>query len=158
MFSKLKDKQKAKEDDKEDESGNVIDILTQYLAGMLGIGTCAIVFSQVCSKQFLLLVYSSTWTTPSCVAIMQGYCIYLMFMSLNGMAEAFAYGLANSTVLSKLQGMLMFNSILYVGSVVVLSTKFGIIGLIWANCLNMFVRATCSLYISLESFPQVSLQ
>jgi len=50
LFSKLKDKQKAKEDDKEDESGNVIDILTQYLAGMLGIGTCAIVFSQVCSK------------------------------------------------------------------------------------------------------------
>lgn len=52
-------------------------------------------FSQLCSAQFILLLYSEIWATPSTALIMRAYCIYLMFMAVNGMAEAFAYGLAN---------------------------------------------------------------
>jgi len=70
-------------------------MLQQYMAAMMGVGVCAITFSQVCSYKFILLVYSSTWATPSTVLIMKAYCFYLIFMSMNGMAEAFAYGLAN---------------------------------------------------------------
>lgn len=70
------------------------------MSGMLGIGVCAIIFSQICAQEFILLVYSETWATDSTSAIMKAYCIYLMFMSMNGMAEAFAYGLANQKVLN----------------------------------------------------------
>ena len=118
---------------------------------MLGIGICAITFSQGCSREFIYLVYSEKWATESTISIMKAYCIYLMFMSLNGMSEAFAYGLANQKVLNQLQGLLFFNSLLYIGAVVLLSGKFGIIGLIYANCVNMGVRATLSLKISLDS-------
>ena len=81
---------------------------------------------------------------------MQSYCVYLLFMSMNGMSEAFAYGLATPHIIKKLQGMLVFNSILYIASVVVLSSKFGIIGLIYANCVNMAIRAIYSLFVSLD--------
>lgn len=71
-------------------------------------------------------------------------------MSMNGMAEAFAYGQASPAVLKKLQGMLMFNSALYITSVIIFSGKYGIIGLIYANCINMSIRAVFSLKISLD--------
>ena len=72
------------------------------MSGMLGIGVCAIMFSQLCSSQFILLLYSEAWATPTTSQIMRAYCIYLMFMAVNGMAEAFAYGLANQSVLTTL--------------------------------------------------------
>ena len=75
-----------------------------------------------------------------------------MFMAVNGMAEAFAYGLANQSVLNKLQGMLVFNSVLYIGAVVILSGTYGIIGLTYANCLNMGVRSIMSLKFSLDQY------
>ena len=68
------------------------------------------------------------------------------------MAEAFAYGLASPSVLTKLQGMLLFNSVVFIIAVVVLSGKFGIVGLIYANCVNMIIRAGFSLKISLDAF------
>ena len=122
------------------------------MSGMLGIGVCAIIFSQLCSSQFILLLYSEVWATPSTAKFMRAYCVYLMFMAVNGMAEAFAYGLANQSVLNKLQGMLVFNSVLYIGAVVVLSGTYGIIGLTYANCLNMGVRSIMSLKFSLDQY------
>lgn len=85
-----------------EEKNKLIDVLAQYLAGVIGIGICAVVFSQANSFKFLTLVYSSKWATDSSVEFMKAYCIYLLFMALNGISEAFAYGLANEEVLHKL--------------------------------------------------------
>ena len=92
-------KNEKDEKDEENKSDEIIETLIKYLSGMLGIGVCAIMFSQVCSRQFILLAFSKKWATDSAVVIMKAYCGYLMFMSANGMAEAFAYGLANEKVL-----------------------------------------------------------
>ena len=81
---------------------------------------------------------------------MRAYCVNLLFMALNGMAEAFAYGLANQKVLESLQGLLIYNSVIYVLAVVFLSNEFGVIGLVYANCINMAVRGFCSLKISID--------
>jgi hypothetical protein len=40
---------------------------------------------------------------------------------------------------------------LYIIAVILLSAKFGIIGLIYANCVNMAIRAVMSLQISLNN-------
>ena len=75
LFSKLKGQENQEE--------QAVDILVQYLAGMCGIGVCGIIFSQVCSYEFILLVYSQQWATPSAVRIMKAYCVYLLGMSMN---------------------------------------------------------------------------
>ena len=102
----MKDSHKTVKNDKDekekDQPDEIIQTLVKYLSGMLGIGVCAIIFSQVCSKQFILLAFSEKWATPSAILIMKAYCGYLLFMSANGMAEAFAYGLANEHVLGQL--------------------------------------------------------
>jgi len=82
---------------------------------------------------------------------MKAYCGYLLFMSANGMAEAFAYGLANEKVLNQLQALMVINALIYIFLTVVFSKIFGIPGLIYANCVNMMIRALWSLRISLEN-------
>ena len=81
---------------------------------------------------------------------MRAYYVNLLFMALNGMSEAFAYGLANQKVLESLQGLLIYNSIVYVMAVLFFSNKFGVIGLVYANCINMAIRGFCSLKISID--------
>ena len=91
------------------------------MAGMMGIGVSAIVFSQLCSYQFIFLCFSEKWATASAAKIMKAYCVYLFFMSLNGMSEAFAYGMADQKVLKQLQGLLVVNSVIYISCVLVFS-------------------------------------
>ena len=163
VFSKLQRSEAPKEPSSAKESKDGVDesepdskpdeavrILVQYMAAMLGIGACAIMFSQVCSEQFIHLAFSKRWATPSTVRIMQAYCGYLLFMAANGMSEAFAYGLANEAVLLKLQGLMIINAALYTALNLSFSSYFGIIGLIYANCVNMGIRAIWSLSISLN--------
>ena len=107
MFSKLKSTAvNPKKDDEADEKANdfkeALKNLAQYLAIMTGVSVCAIIFSQVCSYKFILLVFSSTWATESAVNIMKAYCVLLLFMALNGISEAFAYGTSNQKALNTL--------------------------------------------------------
>ena len=139
-----------------ERTNDVLDMLAQYLAGVLGIGVAAVIFSQFCSQKFLLLIYSDKWATESAASFMKAYCVYLMFMALNGMSEAFAYGLANKDVLQTLKGLLLMNSILYVVAVVACTSAFGMIGLIYANCLNMAVRGFFSLKFSLSKMCELN--
>lgn len=87
---------------------------------------------------------------------MQAYCTYLLFMAANGMAEAFAYGLANEHVLNQLQELMIINAAIYIGLTLAFSHYFGIIGLIYANCINMAIRAIWSLKISIASHNKYS--
>lgn len=86
----------------------------------MGIGLSAVMFSQLCAEDFIFLLYSEKWATHSAADIMRAYCIALLFMSLNGMTEAFAYGLANKKVLNRLQGMILLNSVVYIIAVAIL--------------------------------------
>ena len=80
-----------------------------------------------------------------------------MCMSLNGMSEAYAYALADNAILNQLQALMVFNSCVYIAAVIVLSNQFGIVGLVFANCLNMSIRALCSLSITLKAREGPSL-
>ena len=104
LFAKFK-QEEADGDNKalkEKDRDEIVKILSQYLGGVMGIGISAIIFSQFCAFDFIYLLYSEKWATPSAAEIMKAYCISLFFMSMNGMTEAFAYGLANKDVLNKL--------------------------------------------------------
>jgi oligosaccharide translocation protein RFT1 len=78
------------------------DVLAKYLAGVVGIGVSAAVFAEINAMEFLQLIYTDKWATESTCGFMRAYCRYLIFMALNGMSEAFAYGRANQTVLLSL--------------------------------------------------------
>jgi len=158
LFAKFKmdDKQAGTERRDKKDSEEITRILVQYLAGVVGIGISAVVFSQFCSEDFIFLLYSQRWATKATADIMRAYCICLLFMALNGIAEAFAYGLANRRVLNSLQNLLIANSVVYLALVMLLYNAMGVTGLIWANAVNMAVRGIWSLKISLDSLNDPS--
>lgn len=106
------------------------------------------------SRPFLKIVYTDKWATDSAVEIMQAYSIYCLFMALNGIFEAFAYAKAEGHTLKKLQGSMVVISIVYILASVFLSREIGIVGLIYGNCLNMGLRAFCSLYFIFKQEAQ----
>jgi len=117
LFAKFKQEETSdgvKKQLKEKDRDEIVKILSQYLGGVMGIGISAIIFSQFCAEDFIFLLYSEKWATHSAADIMKAYCVSLFFMSMNGMTEAFAYGLANKDVLTKLQGIMLINSVVYV--------------------------------------------
>ena len=79
-----------------------LDLLSLYMAATVGLGVCATIFSQLCAHNFILVLYSETWATENTVRIMNAYCFCLIFMAGNGIVEAFAYGVAQKSVLGQL--------------------------------------------------------
>ena len=67
-------------------------------------------------------------------------------MGLNGVSEAFAFAKGNEITLAKLRWLMVLNSVAYIALSFFLSQKIGIVGLVYANCANMLLRATSCIY------------
>lgn len=60
---------------------------------VMGIGI--IIGGLTFSGLFLRLAYTDKWATPSAISIMHYYCVYCMFMGINGITEAYVYAKAD---------------------------------------------------------------
>jgi len=89
--------------------------LRQWLQAVLAIGFSAIVFSQLCGANFILIVYKEKWSTESCTYLLHAYCIYCFFMAYNGISEAYAFAKAPPEVLKFLRNLMLVNSVSYIG-------------------------------------------
>ncbi len=68
---------------------------------MFAIGLSVAVFGFTCSEAFLNFIFGPYWATSvrpplltscqSAVVIMQFYCLYCLFMAVNGVTEAYLY-------------------------------------------------------------------
>ena len=115
---------------------------------MLAIGTGAIIFSQTCGYQFIHIVYSEKWATDTCFELLKAYCVYCFFMAMNGIAEAYVFAKGDSETLKTLRQLMMVNSVMYIGMSYFFAQQFGIVGLIYGNCFNMFARSTSCIYFA----------
>ena len=87
---------------------------------------------------------------PEFVEALSAYCIYVTFMALNGVTEAFATGAANQSRIktSSIHMMIAFT----ISSICIYQFMpiYGLVGLIAANSMNMLIRTISSLsYIRL---------
>lgn len=89
------------------------------------------------------------WSYPlsSAPIILAAYCIYLPFLAINGVTEAFFQSVADGVWLQKGSKWMGFCSVAFVGAVVV-GVKAGMAesGLVYANCVNMALRIAFSSY------------
>ena len=81
---------------------------------MTAIGTGGFIFAKTCGRQFIMLVYSERWASLTCEELLQAYCLYCVFMGLNGVSEAFAFAKGNEVTLQKLRWLMVLNSIGYI--------------------------------------------
>ena len=69
-------------------------------------------------------------------------------MAMNGIAEAYVFAKGCTDTLKKLRQLMLLNSIMYIGTSYLLSRELGIVGLIYANCFNMFIRSFSCIYFA----------
>ena len=81
---------------------------------MTAIGTGGYIFAKTCGHSFLLLVYTDKWTTRSCEELLEAYCLYCVFMALNGISEAYAFSKGDEQTLKKLRWLMLVNSVAYI--------------------------------------------
>jgi len=85
------------------------------------------------------------------------YALYVICCAVNGIAEAYAFAKSDSEKIAKLRNFMMVNSIVYLGACYLFAVEpgfFGFKGLIYANCLNMIMRATSSLYFAMAHYSE----
>jgi Na+-driven multidrug efflux pump len=97
--------------------------------------------------------YSDKWVSDTCIDLFRAYSVHIFCCALNGISEAYFNAKADSETLTKMRRMMLVNSVMYLGLCYVFAINpgfFGFKGLIYANCMNMSVRATTCLYFTIQ--------
>ena len=102
---------------------------------------------------FIDVLYGSKWSSTDAPTVLSAFCLYIAFMALNGLSEAFV------TAVTSAAQMKLYNLLLLVFSAVYLTAcalllRYGALGLIAANCLNMTLRIIYSFSYSYRFFKQ----
>ena len=108
------------------------------LLGLIGL-TFA-VFGPAFSHLALHLLYGSTWSATQAPLALSFFSVYVLFMAVNGICEAFVQGTSTERGLSTYNIWMILFSVLYMGAVMVLLPRYGSIGLVLANIFKMACR------------------
>ena len=110
------------------------------LLGLIGL-TFA-VFGPAYSHLLMHLLYGATWSATNAPTTMAAFSVYVLFMALNGICEAFVQGTSTPRGLSIYNVWMIVFSVLYIGAAFLLLPRFGAVGLVLANIFKMSCRIT----------------
>lgn len=77
--------------------------------------------------------------------LLRWYCVYVLLLSMNGISECFAFAAMSKEQVSRHQRFLFLFCLAFLCAAIVLTSKFGTVGFVWANCVNMGFRIVYSL-------------
>lgn len=104
------------------------------------IGTMFVCFGTAYSHLLIHVLYGSVWSSTSAPATLSWYCVYVLFMAVNGILEAFVQGTSTQKGLQHYNRWMVVFSIIYICAICILLPLFGNIGLIIANIVKMSCR------------------
>ena len=125
--------------------------MAYWLQIAIGFATLIAAGTHIAGKQVISLLYSQRWASESCVELLRVYALYIICCAFNGISEAYAFAKSDSDRIAKLRNLMMLNSTIYLGACYLFAVEpgfFGFKGLVYANCLNMAMRAISSLYFA----------
>jgi len=153
---------RAKEEEKEDSCKLVDGLENTYcvlIKFVLYIGLVFATFGSNYTSVLLRILAGERWGSNAQAAeALSAFCIYTAFMALNGMTEAFVYGVAKSGFevgsLAVVHGVIGLVFFVAAPLLVTHGTEYisGTVGLILANGLCMALRSAYSLYFALSYF------
>uniref|UniRef100_A0A453BIT5 Protein RFT1 homolog n=1 Tax=Aegilops tauschii subsp. strangulata TaxID=200361 RepID=A0A453BIT5_AEGTS len=116
------------------------------------IGLVIISFGPSYSYTLLNLLYGGRYSDGEATAVLRYYCVYIIFLAMNGMSEAFLHSVANEKQLKQSNDILLLFSAIYIVLNVTFIKSAGAIGLIAANSVNMLLRISYSAIFIEEYF------
>ena len=137
---------------KTNKSSNLINDLEAsyyfFVRLVMYIGLIFAAFGSNYTSILLRLLAGARWGTniEACTAL-SAFCVYTAFLALNGITEAFVYGVARSgkdvTTMGIVHAIVGIAFALFAPTLVI---KYGALGLIVANCISMIMRCLYSLH------------
>ncbi|KAL9651682.1 hypothetical protein ABK040_009297 [Willaertia magna] len=157
IWSKINHNENEKDKiDNELYSGVVLRIL---LKCTILLGCLFTFFGPSYSHTLIYLLYGKYWINTDASTLLGVYCFYILVMAVNGVTEAFLHASLNEKELIKLNYLMIWFSVIYLGISVIglyLLPIYGTTILILANCFNMLMRITYSIIFILSYFKKES--
>lgn len=133
------------------------NFLTQALKLVLLIALVVIAFGPSYSYSLIRLLYGRKWSDGEASTALQYYCLYVIFLAMNGTTEAFLHAVGTENQIKRSNDSLLVFSLVYLVLNVLLIRSAGAVGLIIANCLNMVLRIIYSAVFIKQYFKESSL-
>ncbi|KII66483.1 Protein RFT1 [Thelohanellus kitauei] len=112
---------------------------------MLYFGCFAFIYGQMLSGIFFKIFFSSSTHSIDLLSqLMQQFATYILFLAINGPLEAFVYSSLNAKDVYKSTKTLVMVSGVHFSSLILLTTRLGVAGILYSNILVYCVR----IYIS----------
>eukprot|EP00948_MAST-09A_sp_MAST-9A-sp1_P003435 g3435.t1 len=130
----------------------LLSVLTKSVAYL---GLVFLIFGPCYCHLLIRLLYGSQWSDHSdAPSLLQTYCVYVMFIAMNGITEAFVQAVASPNQLHRFNAFLVVSAVMHWITTFVLASNQGLNagskGYIWADTLNMCLRIFYSLSFIME--------
>lgn len=143
-FAQMMDRGKPVAEQDQKHTAEVVRFLSTLLHSLALVSLIIVTFGWSYSSLALQL-YGGAQLSESGTHLMRAQSFYVIFLAINGITEAYTFASMDDSQLHRFNRFLVFFSITYVGSAVILTQIFGALGFIFANCLNMSLRIAYSL-------------
>ncbi|OTF79651.1 hypothetical protein BLA29_002954 [Euroglyphus maynei] len=90
------------------------------------------------------------------IHLFEWHCIYIIFIAINGILEAYSFAVMNTRQLNRFNRNLLITSIIFTAISLMIISYVGSVGFIMANCLNMMTRIIFSLLFIGNVYPNYS--
>ena len=133
--------------DAEDVRTTCVETMLLGLKAALTVSVLFVVIGPAYSYAFIRLLYGERWAdkTPA-PAMLDLYFVYLVFMSANGVSEAFVTASASTKELQSRTKFATVLSCIYLCGLFYAANTYQATGLVFANCLNMACRTCYSVW------------
>ena len=136
----------------------LIPALRARLRLLGSLGLLFVAFGPAYSWLLLHLLYGEEWSSTSAPQALAAYCVYVLLMAINGLAEAFRDSVATGAQLSSLSpssltGFMLISFCLCCCFSLWAVPAHGAVGIIAANCLNLSLRIVYSCHFIVYRVP-----
>ncbi|GAB6028087.1 Oligosaccharide translocation protein rft1 [Chamberlinius hualienensis] len=123
-----------------DEMQLVSNVLWNLLRFMILFGLIAISFGYAYSKLLLHIYGGQLLSSGTGPVLLRWHCVYILFLSVNGITECFAFATMSKENVEKYNFLMVGFSVGFIFLSWYLTTVYGSVGFLLANCANMFAR------------------
>ncbi|CAF3803158.1 unnamed protein product, partial [Rotaria magnacalcarata] len=134
---------------------NALTFYNYLLRFVIIISLLVITFGIPYSRIILNFYGGSNLIEGSGPTLLRLYCIYILFLAINGITEAFSQATMPIEQLEKYKNLISIFALFYLGIFYILINIIGIYGIIIANCLNMLLRIITNLYYIHQYFDSM---
>ncbi|DBA05407.1 TPA: hypothetical protein N0F65_007569 [Lagenidium giganteum] len=156
IFSKMTTSSDGKGDPKATSTTEARRMVTILLKFMSLVGLVFVCFGTSYAHTLILLLYGVEKARLGVGRSLAMYCVYINFLGLNGICEAFVHAVGNEKQLMQLNKLMGFFFMAYCASAWFFMSvlQLGTVGIIMANCVNMGCRIAYCMSFMAQYFKE----